>query len=297
MEHKMINKILKKVLLFPFNIIYKFYPKFTVKLIFALKTGFRGNIENPKTFNEKINWMKLYYRNELIPLCSDKFTVRQYIKNKGCENLLVKLLWQGYDPNDIPFDELPNQFVLKVTHGSKYIIKCKDKKNLNRKKTIKQLTKWLNDKYIPCYGEWNYNVVKPSIICEEYLVDESGYELKDYKIFCINGIPKIIKVDFDRNIHGHKKNVYDLNWNYISENISNKIINKPINLDKMLKYAKILSKDFIQVRVDFYIVFNKIYFGELTFFHGSGYDDFNPKRLNNELGNWIQLPNKLKDLY
>src|SRR4051794_21598235 len=112
------NKTLKKIILTPMNLLYKVFPKTELELMFFLKHGFKLNLNNPKTYNEKLNWMKIYYRNDLMPLCADKYTVRQYVKDRGCEELLNELLWSGFDANEIPFDDLPQKFVIKVTHGS-----------------------------------------------------------------------------------------------------------------------------------------------------------------------------------
>jgi len=134
------NKTVKRILLFPFNVLYQFNPKITLKTLYFMKHKKVLNLDNPRTYNEKINWLKLYYRNDLMPICADKYLVRQYIKDCGYEDILNELLWVGFDANNIPFDDLPNQFVIKVTHGSGYNIICKDKKDLDIKKLLRLLT-------------------------------------------------------------------------------------------------------------------------------------------------------------
>ncbi len=285
------NKRLKNIILLPFNILYKINPKLELKLLFRLKMGYRLDLENPKTFNEKLQWIKLYDKNEDKPRCADKYTVRKYIEDKGCSELLNKLIWHGDNPEDIPFDELPDRFVIKVTHGQGMNIICKNKDGLDRKKTIKILKKWMKTKYLPCYGEWFYGVIPPSIIVEEFL-SEGGEVPKDYKIFCFHGEPKLIDIHLDR-FTGHKRNIYDLNWNVIRgaeikyPSDTECVVERPNNLDELLEYSRKLSKDFIHVRVDFYIVDGKIYFGEMTFTNGAGLDAVRPREFDEWLGSMI----------
>lgn len=136
---KTLNPILKNIILFPMNIIYKIKPEPALKILFRLKNGYKLNLENPSTYNEKLQWIKLNYRNDLMPICTDKYTVRQYVKDCGSGDLLNELLWEGFDPSEIPFDDLPEQFVIKVTHGSGFNIICKSKKELDRKKQLNYL--------------------------------------------------------------------------------------------------------------------------------------------------------------
>jgi hypothetical protein len=287
------NNTVKNVILAPMNILYKFSPTITLKILYRLKTGQKLNLESPRTFNEKLQWIKLYYKNDLLPICADKYEVRQFIKACGCENILNKLLWDGFNPKDIPFKDLPQKFVIKVTHGQGLNIICKDKNQLNIPKTIKKLNRWLKVKYLPCYGEWFYGIVKPRIIIEEFLNDGKNETPNDYKTYCFNGNPKMINAHVDR-FTNHKSNLYDIKWNVIN-NVSFKyldsslFIEKPKELDEMLDYAKKLSSKFIHVRVDFYIVNSKIYFGELTFTDGAGFDEIGPREFDEMLGDWMVL--------
>lgn len=287
------NNNVKNVILTPMNILYKINPQVTLKILFRIKTGQRLNLRNPRTFNEKLQWIKLYYKNDLLPICVDKYEVRQFIKECGCEAILNKLLWEGFNPNEIPFEELPNKFVIKVTHGQGFNIICKDKKKLNIPKTIKKLKRWLKVKYLLCYGEWFYGIVKPRIIIEEFLDDGQNETPIDYKVYCFNGNPKIINAHVNR-FTNHKSNLYDLEWNVINQVSikyldSNVYIEKPKELDQMLGYAKKLSSKFIHVRVDFYIVNSKIYFGELTFTDSAGFDKFSPREFDVMMGDWMNL--------
>lgn len=287
------NNRLKGIILIPFNILYRINPKTEIKLMFFLKHKKRLNLENPITFNEKIQWIKLYDKHPYKPRCVDKYTVRDFVKERNCEEILNTLIWQGFNPEEIPFDELPNRFVIKATHGQGMNIICKDKSTLDKKKTMKILKKWLKTKYLPCYGEWFYDVIPPRIIIEEFL-DENGECPKDYKVFCFNGEPKLVDVHMDRFIE-HKRNFYDLDWNVV-KGVSIKypaneecVIDKPDKLEEILEYARKLSKGFIHVRMDFYIVNEKIYFGEMTFTNGAGLGKISPKEFDEQLGSWIEI--------
>lgn len=289
------NKQVKKIILAPMNLLYRINPELDIKILYRLRTGRKLNLENPKTYSEKLQWIKLNYKNKLLPICADKYKVRQFVKKCGCENILTKLLWEGYNPCDIPFEDLPQKFVIKVTHGSGMIIICKNKNELNISKTIRTLKRRLKEKYLPCYGEWFYGVIKPRIIIEEFLDDGKGYSPVDYKIYCFHGEPKYIIAHVDR-FTNYRSNIYDLEWNPIQNiNISlkemdpNLTVEKPKELDQLLEYARILSKHFIHVRVDLYILNSKIYFGELTFTSDSGFVTINPIEMEEKIGSWIDL--------
>jgi hypothetical protein len=279
------------------NFIYKINPKLDLKILFKLKTGYNLNLDKPTTYNEKLQWIKLYDNNPLIPQCADKYAVRKYIMDCDCGEILNDLLWHGFNAEDIPFDELPQQFVIKVTHGSGFNIICKNKDKINREKTIRKLNSWLKSKFIPCYGEWFYGVVKPRIIVEKYL-NEEGFEVPiDYKVFCFNGEPKIIDVHTGR-YNEHIRNLYDLEWNIIKDTSigyqskNSMVIEKPEQLSRLLEYSRKLSSNFIHSRVDFYIVNKKIYFGEITFTNGAGFSKIVPHSFDQKMGSWMSLPNK-----
>ncbi|WP_444684987.1 ATP-grasp fold amidoligase family protein [Alkalicoccus luteus] len=288
------NNLTKNIILAPFNIFYKVNPKKELQLLYRLKTGQKLNLENPITYNEKLNWIKLYDKNPLMPICSDKYTVRDFVASLGCGHILNDLYWEGFEPENIPFEDLPNQFVIKVTHGSGLNIICKNKQELNCKDTINRLKKWLKVKYLPSYGEWFYNVVKPRIIIEKFLSDNNSVPV-DYKVFCFNGVPKFIDVHTSR-FSDHKRNLYDLNWKLMKgisigyKNDESEYVEKPKQLQEMLDYAKILSSKFHHARVDFYISNKKIYFGEITFTNGAGFSKITPYEFNKKMGSWITLP-------
>ncbi|MDM0497559.1 ATP-grasp fold amidoligase family protein [Clostridium perfringens] len=249
------------------------------------------NLENPKTFNEKINWMKLNYKNEKATICADKYEVRKYLEDRGYKWLLNDLIGVYENVDEIDVDKLPNRFVLKATHGSGWNLIVKNKNNIKWNPWKLIMKSWLKQNFYYYGREWVYKNMKPRIICEKYLEDRNG-ELLDYKVYCFNGEPKFIQVDVDR-FGNHTGNYYDINWNdmpfqYDDEN-SGRIIDKPKNLKEILDISRDLSKEFPHVRVDFYEVNGKLYFGELTFFTASGTAKFKPEKYDEIVGSWLKL--------
>ena len=266
-----------------------------LKGCFRAKMGYKLDLENPKTFNEKLQWLKLHDRNPAYTQMVDKYAVREYIKNTIGEKYLIPLLgvWDSFD--EIDFDKLPNQFVLKCNHDSGTVIICKDRNTFDIKDARKRVTRALKRNYYYSGREWPYKNVKPKIIAEKYMVDESGVELKDYKLFAFNGDIKLIQVDFDR-FGNHRRNIYTPKWKLVPLSIlypsDDKVqIEQPQPLDKLIDLASTLSNKIPHVRTDFYIINEDIYFGELTFYHGSGYEPFYPESYNAKMGEWIELPN------
>lgn len=287
------NNLKKNLVLTPFNILYRFSPELDIKLLFFLKTGHKLNLINPKTYNEKIQWIKLHDKNPLMPKCCDKYTVREYVESKGCQVILNDLLWHGFEPENIPFDDLPDKFVIKVTHGSTFNIICKDKRSLDRNDVIAKCKKWLKAKFLPAYGEWFYGIEKPRVIVEKYL-DDGTERLRDYKIYCFNGVPRYIGVDSGNANGMHYKDIYDTDWNIqhgyeMAYPCSGKAIPKPEILNELLKYAAILSEDFLHARTDFYIVNNKVVFGEITFTNSAGFGRVVPEEFSLKMGNYLNL--------
>ena len=259
-----------------------------------LKMGNPLHIENPRTFNEKLQWLKLHDRKPIYTTMVDKYEAKKYVANIiGKEHIIPTIA--VYDRvEDIDFDALPDQFVMKCTHDSGGLVICRDKSKLDKKKALKKIRKCMHREYFWQNREWPYKDVKPRIIAEQYMVDESGKELKDYKIFCFNGEPRIIQLDFNR-FSEHKKNLYSPDWellpfgfNYPSHPEIN--FEKPSKLDEMIELAKRLSKGMPFLRVDLYWTGEKIYFGELTFFPASGMGKFTSEEWDYTLGSWIKLP-------
>lgn len=291
------DNLKKNVILTPFNILYKFSPEKTLKILFRLKQGHPLNLKNPRTYNEKLQWIKLYDRNPLMPMCCDKYTVREYIKSKGHEEILNHIIWQGFDPEEIPFDELPEQFVIKATHGSSFNIICAEKSKLDPQDTVRKCRKWLKARFLPCYGEWFYGVERPRILIEEYLEGDNGMPVFDYKIFCFNGVPKMAYVDTWRN-GIHTINAYDAGFHLLRgielgyPNDTETPVKKPERWDEMIQIASDLSQDFLHVRVDLYYTHGRIIFGELTFTKGAGFGKIRPLEFDYQMGSWLSLPSE-----
>ncbi|MGB8452075.1 MAG: ATP-grasp fold amidoligase family protein [Anaerocolumna sp.] len=289
-----IDNVKKNIILTPFNLLYKISPELNIKILFWLKCRYKLNLKNPVTYNEKLQWIKFYNKNPLMPKCCDKYTVREYVESKGCGAILNVLIWEGFNPGDIPFDSLPERFVIKVTHGSTFNIICTDKSKLNQQDVIANCKKWLKVKFLPCYGEWFYGIEKPRIIIEGYL-DNGNDGLRDYKVYCFNGIPRYISVDSGRGTGEHFKDIYDTGWNLqygfeMAYKCTNEPERKPDCLNELLTYAKILSEDFLHARVDFYIVNAKIIFGEITFTNSAGFGTVSPYEFAKSMGDYLKLP-------
>lgn len=287
------DNITKNIIMWPFNQLYKISPRMELQILFRIKQGYKLDLNNPKTYNEKLQWIKLNDHNPLMPKCCDKYTVRKYVEDQGCGEILNHLIWDGYKPEDIPFDRLPNKFVIKVTHGSTFNILCKDKSKLSKIDVFRNCNKWLKAKFLLCYGEWFYGIVKPRVIVEDFIESQDDEQLRDYKVFCFNGRPKLIRVDTDRFTH-HKMDFYDCKWKRIEDAgmgypISNRNLEKPSCLDMLLVYAKKLSSPFKHARVDFYIVGDRIIFGEITFTNGAGFDRFSSYEFDLKLGQFLDL--------
>jgi len=262
-----------------------------LKLVYKSKFGKTLNLQNPQTFNEKLQWLKLHDRNPKYTAMVDKYLVRDFIKEKIGEEYLIPLLGVWDEVDNIDFGTLPDKFVLKTNHDSQGVVICKDKSILNIKKTKFFLNNHLkNNGY--WYGrEWPYKNIKPRIICEKY-ISKDGESPDDYKVMCFNGEPKLIQVHKGR-FSDHTTDYYDIDWNLMNLKTSvpnsGRITEKPPVLDEMLEVSKILSKDIRHIRVDFYYVNGKLFFGELTFFDASGYDYY-PVEYSDLLGSWIDLP-------
>lgn len=253
------------------------------------------DFENPITYNEKLQWLKLYDRKDIYTSMVDKYKVKKIVEDIIGEQFVIKTLgvWNNFE--SIDFESLPKSFILKCTHDSGGIVICKDKSKLNMQKTKKIINHCLKRNYFLNHREWPYKNVVPRIIAEEYLVDESGKELKDYKFFCFNGKAKLLYVASDR-MHDTKFDFYDLNFKHVNiinthPNSSNNF-KKPKNFEKMIQLAEELSKNIPHVRIDLYNINGIIKFGEMTFYHNSGLVPFEPEQWDYQLGQWLKLPSK-----
>lgn len=263
-----------------------------LKIKFRLVAGYNLNLCEPKTFNEKLQWLKLYEYHPEYTKMVDKYLVKEYVSNTiGADVIIPTLgLWSNVD--DINFDSLPNQFVLKCTGDSGSIVICKDKKCLNIEAVKLKLSKNLKQNFFKYSKEYPYRDVEPRIIAEKYVEDEKG-ELNDYKFFCFNGEVKLIQLDFDR-FKGHKRNLYDTNWNLLPVELEfpsdpSRVFPKPDNLANMITIASRLSQGIKHVRIDLYNINKRILFGEMTFFHGTGMEHFIPFEWDEKMGSYIKL--------
>lgn len=264
-----------------------------LKLKFKHSVGYPLNLENPQTFNEKLQWLKL---NDIHPEYTqmvDKAAAKDYVASIIGEKYIIPTLGIWNSVEEIEWEKLPNQFVVKSTGDSGGIVICKDKKQFNQKEARRKLKNLGERDYYKYSLEYPYKDVPHRYIAEEYMEDESGWQLKDYKIFCFHGEPKFIEVDYDRYV-GHKLNVYDLNWNFVdfymtSPNDKDVHIERPAKLEEMLDIARKLSRGLKFVRVDLYSIGEKIYFGELTHYPGSGFIDFHPAEYDLKLGEMLNI--------
>lgn len=269
-----------------------------LKLRWWVTFGTHLDLNNPRTFNEKLQWLKLNDRKDVYSTMVDKVAVKKYVSSIIGDKYIIPTLGVWDDPASIDFNLLPNKFVLKCNHNSGLgMCICKDKSVLNEEKIRKDLRKGLKKNYYIWSREWPYKNVHPQILAETYLVDESGIELKDYKVLCFNGEPKLIELHSGRFTEHQTQDFYDTHWNKTS--ISQACINsfqtsstaapKPVTLEEMLELSRTLSKGMRHVRVDWYSIGDKLYFGEITFFDGSGFDAFDDPKDDLLLGSWITL--------
>lgn len=266
-----------------------------LKLMFRVNTGSKLNLDSPKTFNEKIQWLKINDRKDIYTTMVDKYEVKNYVADLIGEEYIISTLgvWDKFE--DIDFDSLPDQFVLKCTHDSGGLVICRDKSQLDFKKAKKKINKCLKKNYYKHGREWPYKNVKPRIIAEEYMQDKNNISLRDYKFYCFNGEAKYLYISEGLEDHSTAKISFLLpdwefaNFNRLDYKSFEKLPNKPLNFDEMLKLAGEISKGFKFIRVDLYNINDKIYFSELTFSPCSGYMPFSPREWDEKMGELIKL--------
>ncbi|MGN8646341.1 ATP-grasp fold amidoligase family protein [Gracilibacillus sp. HCP3S3_G5_1] len=267
-----------------------------LKMFYYSETNQKLNLNNPKTFNEKLQWLKLHDRKNIYSQYVDKFAVRSFIKEHIGEEYLVPMIGIFESVEEIDWEKLPNKFVLKCTHGSGGNIICTDKTKLNIKETKNKLNKWMKRNWYWLGREWPYKNVKPRIICEKFIEQDDGDELRDYRFFCFNGEPKFITVDFSiTNKDKTRRNLYDLDWSLMEQEISypkelSYKVKKPKKLEEMIDLARKISANIPHVRIDFYYINEKILFGEMTLYHQNGLGRIRPDDFNYEIGSWLELP-------
>lgn len=267
-----------------------------IKIIHRGYVGRKLDLENPQYFTDKLNWLKLYDRKPLYNTLVDKYEVKQYVAERIGEEYIIPTLgiWDSFD--EIDFNKLPQQFVLKCTHDSGGLVIVKDKSQFDREAARKKIEKSLKRNFFILNREWVYKDVKPRIIAEAFMNDEKTNELRDYKFFCFNGIPKALFIATGRQSHGPFFDFFDMDFNYLP------IINghpnaptvpeRPETFEEMKSIVSQLSKGIPHVRVDVYEINGKVYFGEITFYHFGGWVPMKPEKWEKVFGDWLVLPPK-----
>lgn len=277
------------------NGLLNFIPdKAYLKAVFKAETGYQLDLEHPRTYNEKLQWLKLYDRKPEYVMYADKYKVRDYITKTIGDQYLIPLIGMYRKAEDIPWGELPNRFVLKCNHASGTNVICKNKEELDTASTEKKLNAWLKKNAFWGAREWCYKDIEPCIICEEFIETQDGNTPDDYKFMCFNGVPRLIQVHHDR-YGDHTLDYYTPEWKKselqrIDANISSKDVDRPEKLDEMLSIAKRLSKDMYYARIDLYHVNGKVYFGEITMYPTGGFSTFTRHEDDLLLGSYIKLP-------
>lgn len=294
---------MNKTKLFFKKLYFKYWlitPKRIIDWLYSYVLGKKMNWVNPQDLNEKINWLKVYGDTTLWPKLADKYKVREYLEEKGLSNLLVPLYGKWDSGSDVDFESLPSQFVIKTNHGSGEVLVVKDKSSINQDKVREDLNRWLKERYGFLQGEPHYLKIKPVIIAEKLLVEKNNSfssSLVDYKVWCFNGKPYCIWACYSRTKEATYVGTYDLNWNYHPEwsvftdhyKDGGPVVTKPQSFNEMIKAASILSEGFPQVRVDFYDVDGKLYFGEMTFTSNGGFMRFYTDEFLLQMGKQIHL--------
>ena len=268
--------------------------KWMIKLQYYIKLKRCLNLQNPERYTEKLQWLKLYYRNPVMVQCVDKYLVREYIYDQGLAHILTELYGVFDAVEEIDFSQLPQQFIAKTTNGSGTNIICRDQNTFDEKGARAKLQEYLDRPQINAGREWAYNGVQKRIVVEELLIDKDNPHggINDYKFICFDGAVACVVVDVDRYTN-HKRNFYSENWQRINVESDHPNfdydIEPPVCYDEMLEIAKKLSKGFPAVRIDLYCVNRKVYFGEMTFYPWSGYVQYTPDSFDFELGKLFVL--------
>lgn len=269
-----------------------------LKIVYKAKIGKTLNLNNPQTFNEKLQWLKLYDRKPEYTTMVDKYAVKKYVADKIGEQYIIPTLgvWERFA--DIDFDKLPYQFVLKCTHDSGGLVICRDKSKFDIEAARKKINRSLKRNYYYSSREWPYKNVKPRIIAEQYMEDKTDGELRDYKFYCFDGFIKALLLATSRQSEGGPYfDYFDYNFNHLAltdhwHKNATKTPHKPSHFDEMVRLSKVLSKGIPHVRVDFYEANGHVYFGELTFYDMGGYSRIHPDEWEVEWGDLIKLPKK-----
>ena len=298
--HKIVKYLKKPSLLYLYLTgrgLFKYIPDdIHLRIVYKAIIGKKLDLTNPKSFNEKIQWLKLNDRKKVYTTMVDKYEAKKYVSKIIGEEYIIPTygIYNSFD--SINFDVLPDQFVIKCTHDSGGLIICKDKKTLDIKKAKRIIEKHFNRKYYYIWREWPYKNVKPRIIVEKYLEDNNNQSMQDYKFFCFNGVPKIMYLSEGLEDHSTATmSFFDMNFNEVDCKRKDYALfkykpQKPKNFEKMKKFAAILSKNIPHLRVDFYEINGHLYFGELTFTTCAGLVPFEDEKWDRIMGDWIKLP-------
>lgn len=277
--------------------------KTTIKLYYYISFGLVPDFDNPRDFNEKLQWLKVFYRNSLMIKCTDKYSVREYVKECGYSDILNELYAVYNSADDIDFELLPERFAMKAAHGCGSNLICFNKSELDEDEVRKKFSKWLKSRIGNVSGEKHYNYINPKIIAEKNIASDSKKLPLDYKIYCFNGEPRCVCVYADRGEVelGTTRAFFDFDWNvldYVKEEYKTNPnrFDKPSTLDKMYEVARILSAPFPFVRVDLYEVSGQVIFGELTFTPTGGRGKAYTDECLMQFSEWLVLPQKSKDL-
>ena len=254
------------------------------------------NLRKPKRYTEKLQWLKLYDRKPIYPTIVDKYLAKQYITQIIGDNYIIPTIGVWNKPEEIDWNLLPDKFVLKTTNGGggTGVVICKDKSLLNKTEAIEKLRRSMQSNIYRHLREWPYKGIVPRIIAEQYMEDESG-ELRDYKFYCFNGEPKVMLLASDR-FSEHNFNYFDMNFNQlpIHSSVGGKseiVFKRPLQFDEMIDVSRKLSQGFAHVRVDLYCINQKVYFGELTLYDSSGFDNLSSDVEDLRWGSWLNIYN------
>lgn len=283
-----------------YNALSLFLPdKQFLTILFRRKMGYNLPWNNPQTYNEKLQWLKLYNRRPEYTMMVDKIEVKNWVAKMIGEEYIIPTLAVWSRAEEIDFSELPDRFVIKCNHNSGLgMFICKDKSKMDTQKVKTEVKKGLQENYYRLNREWPYKNVKRLVFAEKFMQDGNQVSLNDYKVMCFDGKVKLIELHEGRFTEEHTQAFYDRDWNKTSITqgdyglISNKNVERPALLDEMVRLSEILSAGIPHVRVDWYIINNHLYFGEMTFFDGSGLTPWDRTEDDLLLGSWITLPSK-----
>lgn len=275
--------------------------RFAIRLFYFWKFGKFPDLKNPKTLNEKIQWLKLHDRSELHTICADKLAVREYVEKKIGGDYLIPLVYKTDNVQDLSLNVLPEYpVIIKSNHNSGDYFIIRDTHSVDIKYLKKRFSKSLKTSYYKSSKEWQYRDIKPHILIEKLLLTRDGEIPEDYKVHCFNGKPVMVQIDINRGKINHARNWYTTNWERMPFKWSSKYkgrytdpvdedVQRPDGLDQMLKLSEILAEEFIYSRIDFYFLDGKIYFGEITFHHDGGFACFKPKEYDTILGKQLNI--------